>query len=116
MRGRLIVFEGTDGAGKATQAGLMARRLAAEGVSFREIDFPRYGNPFAEPARLYLAGALGAKPGDVSACAASVFYAVDRYASYREDWGRDYEAGELILANRYTTCACWGGRGSLEAA
>ena len=51
MRGRLIVFEGTDGAGKATQAGLMARRLAAEGVSFREIDFPRYGNPFAEPAR-----------------------------------------------------------------
>lgn len=103
MRGRLIVFEGTDGAGKATQAGLMARRLAAEGVSFREIDFPRYGNPFAEPARLYLAGALGAKPGDVSACAASVFYAVDRYASYREDWGRDYEAGELILANRYTT-------------
>lgn len=103
MRGRLIVFEGTDGAGKATQAGLMARRLAAEGVSFREIDFPRYGNPFAEPARLYLAGALGAKPGDVSACAASVFYAVDRYASYKEDWGRDYEAGELILANRYTT-------------
>ena len=51
----------------------IARRLAAEGVSFREIDFPRYGNPFAEPARLYLAGALGARPGDVSACAASVF-------------------------------------------
>lgn len=103
MRGRLIVFEGTDGAGKATQAGLMARRLAAEGVSFREIDFPRYGNPFAEPARLYLAGALGARPGDVSACAASVFYAVDRYASYKEDWGAAYEAGRLILANRYTT-------------
>lgn len=103
MRGRLIVFEGTDGAGKATQAGLMARRLAAEGVSFREIDFPRYGNPFAEPARLYLAGALGAKPGDVSACAASVFYAVDRYASYKRAWGGDYEAGRLILADRYTT-------------
>lgn len=103
MRGRLIVFEGTDGAGKATQAGLMARRLAAEGVSFREIDFPRYGNPFAEPARLYLAGALGAKPGDVSACAASVFYAVDRYASYKEDWGGIYASGGLILANRYAT-------------
>ena len=66
MSGKLIVFEGTDGAGKSTQAGLMARRLAAEGVSFREIDFPRYGNPFAEPARLYLAGALGARPGDVA--------------------------------------------------
>lgn len=103
MRGKLVVLEGTDGSGKATQARLMASRLTAEGVSFRELDFPRYGNPFAEPARLYLAGALGAKPGDVSACAASVLYAVDRYASYREDWGAAYEAGELILANRYTT-------------
>lgn len=103
MRGKLVVLEGTDGSGKATQARLMAGRLTAEGVSFRELDFPRYGNPFAEPARLYLAGALGAKPGDVSACAASVLYAVDRYASYREDWGAAYEAGDLILANRYTT-------------
>lgn len=103
MSGRLIVFEGADGAGKATQTHLMARRLQAEGVAFREIDFPRYGNPFAEPARLYLAGVLGRRPEDVNACAASVLYAVDRYASYKEDWGGAYEAGELILANRYTT-------------
>lgn len=103
MRGKLIVFEGTDGSGKATQTRLMARRLAAEGVPFQEIDFPRYGNPFAEPARLYLAGALGDRPEDVSACAASVLFAVDRYASYKEDWGRSYEAGQVILANRYVT-------------
>ena len=103
MKGKLIVFEGTDGSGKATQARMMAEHLAREGVSFREIDFPRYGNPFAEPARLYLQGVLGDKPGDVSAYAASVLYAVDRFASYKEDWGEAYEAGELILANRYTT-------------
>ena len=103
MSGRLIVFEGADGAGKATQTHLMARRLQAEGVAFREIDFPRYGNPFAEPARLYLAGVLGRRPEDVNACAAYFLYAVDRYASYKEDWGGAYEAGELILANRYTT-------------
>ena len=103
MKGKLIVFEGTDGSGKATQAKMMARRLAAEGVSYHVIDFPRYGNPFAEPARLYLQGALGSKPGDVSAYAASVLYAVDRFASYKEDWGSAYERGEVILANRYTT-------------
>ncbi len=103
MKGKLIVFEGTDGSGKATQARMMAERLKSEGISFREIDFPRYGNPFAEPARLYLQGALGKKPGDVSAYAASVLYAVDRFASYKEDWGTAYEAGEVILANRYTT-------------
>lgn len=103
MSGRLIVFEGTDGSGKATQARLLARHLREENRPFREIDFPRYGNPFAEPARLYLAGVLGEKPGDVSAYAASVLFSVDRYASYKEDWGAAYEAGELILANRYTT-------------
>ena len=103
MRGKLIVFEGTDGSGKSTQARMMAQRLQREGIRFHEIDFPRYGNPFAEPARLYLQGVLGSKPGDVGAYPASVLYAVDRYASYKEDWGRIYEEGALILANRYTT-------------
>ena len=103
MKGKLIVLEGTDGSGKATQARLLAEHLKGEGVSFREIDFPRYGNPFAEPAKRYLEGALGKRPGDVNAYAASVLYAVDRFASYKEDWGEAYESGALILANRYTT-------------
>ena len=103
MRGKLIVFEGADGAGKATQTRLLAQRFQAEGIPFHEIDFPRYGNPFAEPARLYLNGALGSSPGDVSAYAASTLYAVDRYASYKEDWGGIYASGGLILANRYAT-------------
>ncbi|SFP10600.1 dTMP kinase [Oscillibacter sp. PC13] len=103
MSGKLIVFEGTDGSGKATQAKMLGEHLRQEGIPFQEIDFPRYGNPFAEPAKLYLDGALGRRPGDVSAYAASTLYAVDRYASYKQDWGAAYEAGTLILANRYTT-------------
>ena len=103
MSGKLIVLEGTDGTGKTTQTHLMAQRLEREGVSFRTVDFPRYGSPFAAPVERYLQGDLGKKPGDVSAYAASTLYAVDRYASYKEDWGRDYEAGTLILSNRYTT-------------
>lgn len=103
MSGKLIVFEGTDGSGKATQAKLLCETLADRGLSYREIDFPRYGSPFAEPANLYLHGALGNKPGDVNAYAASVLYAVDRFASYKEDWGRFYEEGGIVVANRYTT-------------
>ena len=103
MSGKLIVLEGTDGAGKTTQTRLMAQRLEQEGVSFRKVDFPRYGSPFAAPVERYLQGDLGKKPGDVSAYAASTMYAVDRYASYKEAWGRDYEAGTLILCGRYTT-------------
>lgn len=103
MSGKLIVFEGTDGSGKATQAKMLGEHLRQVGILFQEIDFPRYGNPFAEPAKLYLNGALGRRPGDVNAYAASTLYAVDRYASYKQDWGAAYEAGTLILANRYTT-------------
>lgn len=42
-------------------------------------------------------------PGDVNAYTASTFYAVDRFASYRDDWGKIYENGGLILSDRYTT-------------
>lgn len=73
------------------------------GIAYREIDYPRYGNPFAEPAKRYLEGELGKKPGDVNAYAASVLFSVDRYASYKQDWGGFYEAGGLVIANRYTT-------------
>jgi dTMP kinase len=103
MSGKLIVFEGTDGSGKATQARLLCEHLQRENRAYQEITFPRYGNPFAEPARLYLDGALGRHPDDVSAYAASTLYAVDRYASYKQDWGAFYEAGGLIVADRYTT-------------
>ena len=103
MSGKLIVLEGTDGAGKTTQIRLMARRLEQEGVPFRQVKFPRYGSPFAAPVERYLQGDLGTRPGDVSAYAASTLYAVDRYASYQQDWREDHEGGKLILADRYTT-------------
>ena len=102
-KGKLIVIEGLDGSGKATQAKLLCETLAQRGIAYREIDFPRYGNPFAEPANLYLHGALGSDPGDVNAYASSVLFAVDRFASYKEDWGAFYEQGGVVIANRYTT-------------
>ncbi len=93
MSGKLMVFEGTDGSGKATQAGLMCQYLERRGIPFRKIDFPRYGQPSAVMVQEYLAGNLGKNPGDVNAYAASLFYAVDRYASYKQDWGSFYEGG-----------------------
>ena len=103
MSGKLIVFEGTDGSGKATQARLLCRHLEEEGTPFREINFPRYGKPSAAMVQEYLDGNLGRHPGDVNAFAASMFFSMDRYASYKQDWGDFYEAGGLIVADRYTT-------------
>lgn len=101
--GKLIVLEGTDGSGKSTQLGLMVSRLLQEGIDFRQLDFPRYSEESSALIRLYLGGAFGSHPSDVNAYAASAFYAVDRYASYKQDWGNWYENGGLVVSDRYTT-------------
>ena len=101
--GKLIVIEGTDGSGKSTQFRMMSQRLEKENVSFRHIVFPRYSEESSALIRMYLGGQFGSKPSDVNAYAASSFYAVDRYASYKMDWGQWYEEGGLVLSDRYTT-------------
>ena len=53
--------------------------------------------------KMYLAGEFGKDAADVNAYAAGAFYAVDRFASYKLDWGNDYNSGTLILADRYAT-------------
>jgi len=101
--GKLIVFEGTDGSGKSTQFGLLTQRLEREGRAFRRLRFPRYDQESSALIRMYLGGQFGSDPGAVNAYAASTFYAVDRMASWLQDWKQDYEAGQLFLADRYTT-------------
>lgn len=101
--GKLIVIEGTDGSGKSTQFALLSERLNAEGRAFKHLEFPRYSQPSSALIRMYLGGEFGSNPSDVNAYAASTFYAVDRYASYKQDWGQWYEQGGLVLSGRYTT-------------
>ena len=101
--GKLIVFEGTDGSGKSTQFSLLTKRLQAEQVEFRTMVFPQYSEPSSALIRMYLGGEFGTKPSDVNAYAASSFYAVDRYASYKKVWGQWYEQGGLVVCDRYTT-------------
>lgn len=101
--GKLIVFEGTDGSGKSTQFALLTKRLQAMGVDFRTMVFPQYSEPSSSLIRMYLGGEFGARPADVNAYAASTFYAVDRFASYRKVWGTYYKNGGLMLSDRYTT-------------
>ncbi len=101
--GKLIVIEGTDGSGKSTQFRFLSSHLEADGVAFKHLVFPRYKEESSALIRMYLGGQFGTKPSDVNAYAASAFYAVDRYASYKMDWGQWYEEGGLILSDRYTT-------------
>ena len=101
--GKLIVIEGTDGSGKSTQFRLLTEAVEGMGYEFRKLVFPQYSEDSSALIRMYLGGQFGTKPSDVNAYAASAFYAVDRYASYKKVWGEWYEQGGLVLSDRYTT-------------
>lgn len=100
--GRLIVIDGSDGSGKATQAALLLKRLRKEGYRARTLDFPRYeANLFGALIGECLAG----EHGDFAALdprIASVLYAADRFESKGtiEEWLRE---GCVVVLDRYVS-------------
>lgn len=102
MMKKLIVIEGLDGSGKATQAKLLTEKLVSDGIKVKQVSFPDYDSDSSALVKMYLNGEFGKRADDVNAYAASSFYAVDRYASFKKNWKADYEAG-VIIADRYTT-------------
>ena len=101
---KTIVLEGIDGSGKSTQFALTREKLEKRGIPLLSIKFPRYDTPSGMNIRRYLAGEFGEKPEDVSPYAASAFFAVDRYASYKSEWEGFYRSEErgVVLLDRYT--------------
>lgn len=98
--GRLIVIEGSDGSGKATQTRKLYNRLSELERLVKRISFPNYESESSALIRMYLRGEFGGDPMAVNPYAAATFYAVDRYASWQE-WRKDYERGGIILSDRY---------------
>ncbi|KLU67906.1 thymidylate kinase [Desulfosporosinus acididurans] len=103
MKGKLIVIEAGDGSGKATQTKLLFERLKAENYTIKKVEFPNYKSDSSTLIKMYLKGEFGRNPNDVNPYAASTFYTVDRYASYKKEWEEFYLGGGIILADRYTT-------------
>lgn len=103
MKGKLVVIEGLDSSGKQTQTRLAAETLAEMGYPVKEVAFPDYQSESSTLVKMYLAGEFGDHADDVNPYAASSFYAVDRYASYKKNWEEFYQNGGVVFADRYTT-------------
>ena len=102
-RSKLIVLEGLDGCGKSTQLEKLNEYFTDKGAKLKAISFPDYNNPSSSLVKMYLNGEIADSAEDVNAYAASSFYAVDRYVSYKQFWEKDYKNGCTSLAARYVT-------------
>lgn len=100
---KLIVVEGVDASGKATQSALLADKLRAKGENVVSVEFPNYASESSSVVKMYLGGSFGTDPNAVSPYAASMFFAVDRFASVKATWKEHFGDGNVVIADRYTT-------------
>ena len=101
-KSKLIVIDGIDGSGKATQSKLLAQKLRREGRSVRQVEFPQYDkNLFGGLIGEYLRGQFGDFT-QMDPRLASVLYAGDRFETKHkiEKW---FDEGAAVIADRYVS-------------
>ena len=99
-RGKLIVLEGADGAGKGTQIKQICQYLDDIGKSYKHIHFPMYGtNEFANIISMFLKGDLG-KNDEVDPLFVANIYAMDRY-KYKTQLVVDLDSYDYVILDRY---------------
>lgn len=100
---KLIVIEGVDSSGKATQSQLLKDKLSSMGKNVVSVEFPNYAGDSSAVVKMYLNGDFGSDPNAVSPYAASMLFAVDRFASVNATWKDLFSGGNIVIADRYTT-------------
>ncbi len=100
----IIVFDGPDGCGKQTQTEEFRKRLDSEGAKLYTTSFPNYKSDSSAAVRMYLAGEIAEKANDVGAKAASAFYAIDRYITFKREMEAFYNNPDYtIVLDRYVS-------------
>lgn len=97
LKGKIIVIEGTDGSGKQTQAKHLKERLERDGYTVYSTSFPNYPSDSSAAVRMYLNGQIKKEAKEVSAKAASAFYAVDRYITYKREIEPIHSQAESVI-------------------
>ncbi len=101
--GKLIVIEGVDSSGKATQTKKLFERLKDAGINVCAIEFPNYKSNSSELVKMYLNGEFGSNADDTDPYMASVFFAADRAASFKKEYNKLLSECDILIADRYTT-------------
>ena len=101
-RGKLIVIDGTDGSGKATQVDLLVEALKKEGRKVKVVDFPEYYSNFFGKFIGHCLSEQYYNFVSVHPKIASVLYAADRFEGKGkiEKWLKE---GYTVVANRYAS-------------
>jgi len=103
MGAKLIVIDGLDSSGKETQCKILKENLIKDSFAAELISFPSYGEDYAAPIKMYLGGEFGMDPNDVNPYAASTFYAVDRFCTYKKTLSGLLEKSDVVVCDRYTS-------------
>lgn len=97
---KLIIVEGSDSAGKETQSKLLEDYIRKTGEKVKRISFPNYESNSSSLVTSYLNGEYGKKAEDVNVYAASLFFTVDRVATFRKELSN---FNGVVILDRYTT-------------
>jgi dTMP kinase len=101
-KGKLIVLDGTDGSGKATQIEMLRKHLTLEGYKVKLLDFPEYYNNFFGAFIGHCLSEQYYKWTHTHPKIASIIYAADRWESSEKirNW---LKKGYIVLSNRYVS-------------
>src|ERR671927_932214 len=95
-KGRIIVIEGTDKAGKGSQSRMLAETLKASGKVCVILDFPDYTTPIGMEIKAFLEG----KRDNYTAEVKHLLFSANRWEKKKEIESM-LENGTIIIMNRY---------------
>lgn len=102
-KGKFIVIEGIDGAGKGTQTELLVERLKKENIEVVVDDYPHYETSFwGKHVGRMLTGEFGPL-FDINPYLAVLPYMLDEEDGSRKIIGPALEQGKTVVSNRYFT-------------
>ncbi len=99
--GKLIVFEGGDGAGKGTQSGLLKKYFGDNRIPYVYVDFPDYNSTYGKIIARFLRGEFGTLQ-EISPYFVGALFALDR-SLLKHAILEHLSQGKIVLANRYVT-------------